>query len=579
MHRYRLSAILLNVRTRRVLMLVMCMTGFLMAASPVPAQTPATGSGWLTFRGNPAHTGTSDLEGPAGPANAIEVKWRWQVNGRRDPISASPAVTPDGTVIIGTEGGYIAAIAPEGTMSWSMSLGSPILSSPAVDDSGNIFVVTSDGYLYFITSGGITIWQSDFDRSVSSSPVISGSDAYFGTDYNELLTINLSPDMSHSGDSKKLPSYSVRKSSFLTKGNVHSSPAFSGSTVFFGSGEYLYALNPNAGSSGGGTGTTTTAINGGGGSGSTTVNPVKWWFRADDDVNSSPAVSNGKVYVGADDGYLYAFSENKTSTQTAALFPGLETGLQWSVLATNTTNEPLWKRKAGGKIRSSPAVTPPITSTVFTAAAAATRELIYVGSDNGYLYCYDDAGQLKWKFSAGSPIQSSPAIDKNGDIYFGADNGNIYALFSDGALKWIYPTVGPVRSSPAIGPDKRIYVGSDDGYLYCIGESDEENREPDFVIANTASPSSIANDDNPTIITAAVTSQSSDPNILTRIASVTADLTPLQLTGFSDPSGTDVIDITTVSMLDDGTGEDAAARDGVFTFAFGITTDASCHWL
>ena len=228
-------------------MLVMCMMGFLLAASPVPAQTPATGSGWLTFRGNPAHTGTSDLEGPAGPANAIEVKWRWQVNGRRDPISASPAVTQDGTVIIGTEGGYIAAIEPEGTMSWSMSLGSPILSSPAVDDSGNIFVVTSDGYLYFIASGGITIWQSDFDRSISSSPVISGSDAYFGTDYDELLTINLTPDMSHSGDSKKLPSYSVRKSSFLTKGNVHSSPAFSGNTIFFGGGEYLYALNPNAG--------------------------------------------------------------------------------------------------------------------------------------------------------------------------------------------------------------------------------------------------------------------------------------------------------------------------------------------
>ena len=245
------------------------------------------------------------------------------------------------------------------------------------------------------------------------------------------------------------------------------------------------------------------------------------------------------------------------------------------MLATNTTNEPLWKRKTGGKIRSSPAVTPPITSNVFTAAAAATRELIYVGSDDGYLYCYDDAGQLKWKFSAGSPIESSPAVDKNGDIYFGANNGNVYALFSDGALKWVYPTRGPVRSSPAIGPDKRIYVGSDDGYLYCIGESDEENREPDFVIVDTASPSSIANDDNPTIITAAVTSQSSDPNILTRIASVTADLTPLLLTGFSDPLGTDVINITTVSMLDDGTGEDAAARDGVFTFAFGITTDAA----
>ena len=103
----------------------------------------------------------------------------------------------------------------------------------------------------------------------------------------------------------------------------------------------------------------------------------------------------------------------------------------------------------------------------------------------------------------------------------------------------------------------------------------KRTREPDFVITNTANPSSIANDDNPTIVTAAVTSQSGDPNILTRIASVTADLTPLQLTGFSDPSGTDVINITTVPMLDDGTGEDAAAHDGIFTFAFGITTDST----
>ena len=71
------------------------------------------------------------------------------------------------------------------------------------------------------------------------------------------------------------------------------------------------------------------------------------------------------------------------------------------------------------------------------------RELIYVGSDDGYLYCYDDAGQLKWKFSAGSPIESSPAVDKNGNIYFGADNGNVYALFSDGALQMGIPDRRP----------------------------------------------------------------------------------------------------------------------------------------
>jgi hypothetical protein len=163
-------------------------------------------------------------------------------------------------------------------------------------------------------------------------------------------------------------------------------------------------------------------------------------------------------------------------------------------------------------------------------------------------------------------------VDKNGDIYFGSENGNVYALFPGGALKWVYRTRGPVRSSPAIGPDRKIYIGSDDGYLYCIGESDEQNREPDFDIKDNASPDTIENGGNPTIVTAAVTSQSDDPNILSRIASVTLDLTPLQLLGLNPDTG-EPEEITKVVMLDDGEGQDDFAGDGIFTFAFGITTN------
>ena len=401
MHRYRLPDIRLYVITSRVFLLVMCMAGFLMAASSAPAQTSTTSSApaqtstsdWLTFRGNPAHTGVSSLAGPSGPTNSIQVKWRWQVNGRRDPISASPLVTQDGTVIVGTEGGYLASL-QQGTMSWSMSLGDSILSTPAVDGSGNIFVVTSEGYVYFLTSGGITIWQSDFGvyGSVSSSPVISGNAAYFGADDNALLSINLSPNMSGSGGSLKLPWYIVQNSSFLTAGNVNSSPALDGNNLYFGSGEYLYALSPSSGGGGTGSSTTTTATSGGSTNTTTIVNPVIWWYQADDDVNSSTAVSNGKVYVGADDGYLYAFSEASASTttpasttttstasaiSTVALSPG--TGPGWRALSIIATNEPLWKRKTGGKIRSSPAVTPPITSTVSTSANAARTDLCRLG--------------------------------------------------------------------------------------------------------------------------------------------------------------------------------------------------------
>ena len=525
----------------------------------IEAQTSTTttatsvSEGWLTFRGNPAHTGASSLEGPAGPSDSIQVKWRWQVNGSPAPISASPAVREDGTVIIGTEGGYVAAINQNGGASWIYKVDEPVKSSPSVDDSGNVFAVTDDGYMYYLSATGELIWKSDFDRHTDSSPVISGGLAYLGTNNDELLTINLNPDMSSSGGSTKLPPWVVQQASFLTAGAVHSSPAFSGEAVFVGGGEFVYSLNPNAG---GGGGETTTSVNGGstttttnGGSNTTTTAPsvIKWQYSINGDIYSSPAVSGGKVYIGADNGYLYALSENVSDSSDNS-----------NVIKQGKV---LWQRKTGGKIRSSPAVAPP-------ASSGASVNMVYVGADDGNLYAYDENGQYKWKFPTGAPISSSPAVDKNGDIYFGSENGNVYALFPGGALNWVYRTRGPVRSSPAIGPDKKIYIGSDDGYLYCIGESDRPDRERDFNIENNASPNTIENGGNPTIVTAAVTSKSDDPNILSSIASVTLDLAPLQLIDF------DTFDlVTNVVMLDDGEGQDDFAGDGIFTFAFGITTD------
>jgi outer membrane protein assembly factor BamB len=518
---------------------------FIAVCTPAARAQDTAGGSWLTFRGNPAHTGASSLEGPAGPSDSIQVKWRWQVNGSPAPISASPAVREDGTVIIGTEGGYVAAIRPNGGSSWIYKVEEPVKSSPSVDESGNVFAVTDDGYMYYLSANGELIWKSDFDTHTDSSPVISGGLAYLGTNNDELLTINLNPDMSNSGGSTKLPPWVVQQSSFLTAGRVHSSPAFSGNTVFFGGGEFVYALNPNADTTGG---------------------TLKWQFSINGDVNSSPAVFDGKVFVGADNGYLYAFSENIASSMNGSAFVfEQDPGLNWTVLASNTTNVALWQRKTGGKISSSPAVAAP-------ASSATSVNMVYVGSDDGCLYAYDENGQYKWKFPTGAPISSSPAVDKNGDIYFGSENGSVYALFPGGALKWVYRTRGPVRSSPAIGPDKKLYIGSDDGYLYCIGESDEQNREPNFNIVDNASPDTIENSGNPTIVTAAVTSQSDDPNILSRIASVTLDLTPLLLIGLNPDTG-EPEEISKVLMLDDGEGQDDFAGDGIFTFAFGITTD------
>ena len=74
-------------------------------------------------------------------------------------------------------------------------------------------------------------------------------------------------------------------------------------------------------------------------------------------------------------------------------------------------------------------------------------------------------GTMKWAFSTGSWVDSSPALGMDGTVYVGSFDSNLYAINPDGAMKWAFPTGASIWSSPAIGKDGTIYVGSDDNNL------------------------------------------------------------------------------------------------------------------
>jgi len=178
---------------------------------------------------------------------------------------------------------------------------------------------------------------------------------------------------------------------------------------------------------------------------------VKWSFRAGGEVISSPAIVGGIVYVGSNDGNLYAVDQ--------------ETGAQ------------KWKFATAARVTSSPAV---------------ENGVVYFGSYDGNFYAIDAAtGKLRWKFrNAGEhrytathlhgsvpegenmpdPFDvylSSPTI-WNGVAYFGSGDGNVYALDAgSGALKWKFKTGDVVHASPAIAEGK-LYVGSWDSYFYAL---------------------------------------------------------------------------------------------------------------
>ncbi|RLB12572.1 MAG: hypothetical protein DRG82_16925, partial [Deltaproteobacteria bacterium] len=104
----------------------------------------------------------------------------------------------------------------------------------------------------------------------------------------------------------------------------------------------------------------------------------------------------------------------------------------------------------------------------FSSPALDGQGVLYVGSDDRYLYAINPDGTLKWKFATGDDIRSSPAIGDEGTLYVGSDDNFLYAISPEGSLKWKYETGDDVKSSPAVAADGTIYFGSYDSYLYAL---------------------------------------------------------------------------------------------------------------
>jgi outer membrane protein assembly factor BamB len=173
----------------------------------------------------------------------------------------------------------------------------------------------------------------------------------------------------------------------------------------------------------------------------------KWKFTTGAAVFSAPAVGgDGTVYLGSDDGNLYA---------------------------VNPDGSRKWKFATGFKVESSPAV--------------GDEGTIYVGSGDDELYAVNPDGSQKWKFTTGGGVYSAPAVGADGTIYVGSQDDNLYAVNPDGSQKWKFTTGGTVDSSPAVGADGTIYVGSGDDDLYAVNPDGSQKWK--VTTGNTVEPS------------------------------------------------------------------------------------------
>lgn len=92
---------------------------------------------------------------------------------------------------------------------------------------------------------------------------------------------------------------------------------------------------------------------------------------------------------------------------------------------------------------------------------------IFVGSDNGFMYCLDQAtGSLLWKYKTGGVVRSSAALAQDMSVVFGSYDGNVYRLDAYGKLVWKTHIGGDVYCPATIAHDGSVLIGSGIGSLF-----------------------------------------------------------------------------------------------------------------
>ena len=354
-----------------------------------------------------------------------------------------------------------AALRHFGGLQWRVQTGGMVQSSAALHD-GTLYIGSGDGRLYALDAAtGAERWQFRTRRAISSTPAVADGLVFVGSRDNAFWAVD-----ARTGE-ERWRLETGRDVPFpwgFESGDLYtSSPTWAAGTLYFGSGDgHLYAVDPRSGK-------------------------VRWRFATGGRVRTSPAVANGRVYAGSADGTLYAldasdgqelwryhteghalesreFGFDRRTIQASPavadgrVFIGSRDGFLYAVDAA--TGKEAWRvDHRMSWVNTSPAI---------------ADGVVYAGSsDERFLQAVDArTGRELWRLPTERPVWSSPAVA--GDmVYAGDGSGTVYAVDrASGRERWRYRSGRRIFSSPVLA-DGVLYVGNDDGGVYAIrgGES------------------------------------------------------------------------------------------------------------
>lgn len=194
---------------------------------------------------------------------------------------------------------------------------------------------------------------------------------------------------------------------------------------------------------------------------------LKWLFHAEGGISSTPAVAGGAVYFLSRDGRLHALVAATGAplwsfrTQGEAAFSAH--GMFGTELGADPVRDP-WD--------------------FYLSSPLVHDGKVYFGSSDERVYALDArSGKPVWVYKTGGMVHSSPAL-AGPNIVVGSWDGAVYALdAASGAQRWRFQTQTEQKDSVMFGVQASprvhggsVYIGSRDGFFYALDAATGKQR-------------------------------------------------------------------------------------------------------
>jgi len=362
------------------------------------------------------------------------LRLSWDTNIDRGYIDASP-IYAEGKIFVATGGEYpdsaptVAAMdAVTGEIAWTTTIEGKgwQLSTPCCDH-GKLFVGSTSGVFYcFDITNGNELWRFSTTPSVNgivSSPVVYDGTVFFGGDDGFVYALD-----AVTGDPEWV---------FETLSPIYfSSPCINpdeGVLYIGNDGGFLFCISIDDGRE-------------------------VWNLNVGERIRSTPASYEGHVYFTVHDGCLYSVDTGGDISWTRDIdargsSPAVHDGRVYvggdELYCISVDNDILWSygTGGGGAVQSSPTVTHDAL-------------LFSTNNDASGVYCLDLDGELRWEYvpEPHDYMLASP-ITVDEKVYVASDNGHVYCLEAEES------------TAPEI-----VHFRTDDG-IYEIGETLEISGE------------------------------------------------------------------------------------------------------